>query len=303
MPSGLTVVGDPKTLFKYQSGSNAGENPVVKNNILVYSSAKIEAKRSEYNTVIQYSYTDNAGATYYYYVGYHAPAQSYTSCVTGDTLVTLADGTQKRIDAVTYADQLLVWDFYKGQYAVVPAAIIFDHGYDYNTVIKLNFSDGTSVKVVNLHQFFDADLNKFVSIDAESVADYVGHKFVKQNGEDYELVTLVDYTSTEEYCEAWGIISAEHYNIIVEGMLSADFMKEDFALFNYFQVGQNMKFDEVQMQAEIEKYGLYTYADFEQYLTREQFDAFNVQYFKIAVGKGEYTYEGILALIETYLKN
>lgn len=230
-------------------------------------------------------------------------ATSSGSCVTSDTLVTLADGTQKRIDQITYTDQLLVWDFYRGQHAVVPAAIIFDHGYDYNTVIKLNFSDGTSVKVVNLHQFFDADLNKFVSIDAESVADYVGHKFVKQNGEDYELVTLVDYTSTEEYCEAWGIISAEHYNIIVEGMLSADFMKEDFALFNYFQVGQNMKFDEVQMQAEIEKYGLYTYADFEQYLTREQFEAFNVQYFKIAVGKGEYTYEGILALIETYLKN
>ena len=65
MPGGLSVVDDPKTLFKYQSGSNAGETPVVKNNILVYSSAKIEAKRDEYNTVVQYSYTDNAGATYY----------------------------------------------------------------------------------------------------------------------------------------------------------------------------------------------------------------------------------------------
>ena len=82
MPENLSVVGDAKTLFKYQSGSNAGETPVVKNNILVYSSAKIEAKRNEYNTVVQYSYTDNAGSTYYYYIGYHAPAQSYTSCVT-----------------------------------------------------------------------------------------------------------------------------------------------------------------------------------------------------------------------------
>ena len=64
-----------------------------------------------------------------------------------------------------------------------------------------------------------------------------------------------------------------------------------------------MKFDEEKMQADIEKYGLYTYEDFDHVLTYEQFVAFNVQYFKIAVGKGEYTYEGILALIDTYLNN
>ena len=46
----------------------------------------------------------------------------------------------------------------------------------------------------------------------------------------------------------------------------------------------------------------YTYADFAEYLTYEQFVAFNVQYFKIAVEKGDYTYEGILALIDEYLK-
>jgi hypothetical protein len=57
------------------------------------------------------------------------------------------------------------------------------------------------------------------------------------------------------------------------------------------------------MEADIEKYGLYTYEDFDEYLTYEQFVAFNVQYFKIAVGKGNYTYEGILNLIDTYLNN
>ena len=230
-------------------------------------------------------------------------ASSSGSCVTSDTLVTLADGTQKRIDEVTYADQLLVWDFFKGEYTVVPGAIIFDHGYDNNTVIELMFSDGSSVKAVNLHQFFDAGLNRFVDIDANSVADYVGHRFAKMAGNGYEMVTLVDYKITQEYCEAWGLISAEHYNIFVNGMLSTDFMYEDYALFNYFEVGEDMKFDEEKMQADIEKYGLYTYEDFDHVLTYEQFVAFNVQYFKIAVGKGEYTYEGILALIDTYLNN
>ena len=223
-------------------------------------------------------------------------------CVTSDTLVTLADGTQKRIDQVTHDDKLLVWDFYKGEYAAVPAAIIFDHGYDDNTVIALTFSDGTVVKVVNMHQFFDADLNALVTINEDSVVNYVGHKFVKQAGDSYTTVTLVDYTVTHEYVEAWGIMSALHYNIIVEGMFSADFDPADFDLFNYFEVGENMMFDEAKMQADIEKYGLYTYEDFADYLTYEQFVAFNVQYFKIAVGKGLYTYEGILDLIATYLR-
>ena len=223
-------------------------------------------------------------------------------CVTPDTLVTLADGTQKEIQYVTYEDQLLVWNFYKGEYAVVPAAIIFNHGYDHNTVIALRFSDGTVVKVVNLHQFFNADLNSLVSIDANSVAQYVGDRFVKQATDGYTTVTLVDYTVSEEYVAAYGIISAEHYNILVEGMFSADFMEKDFPLFNYFAVGEDMKFDAEQMNADIAMYGLYTYADFAEYLTYEQFVAFNVQYFKIAVEKGDYTYEGILALIDEYLK-
>lgn len=219
-------------------------------------------------------------------------------CVTPDTLVTMADGSLKRIDEVTYSDYLLVWDFFKGEYAVVPAAIIFDHGYDNNTVIALNFSDGTTVKVVNLHQFYDADLNKFVTIDAASVAQYVGHSFAKQGG---KTVELVGYTVSQEYVEAFGIISAVHYNIFVEGMFSTDFMAEDYDLFNYFAFGDDMKFDQAQMKSDIEQYGLYTYEEFADYLTYEQFIGFNVPYMKVAVGKGNYTHEGILNLISEYL--
>ena len=72
-------------------------------------------------------------------------------------------------------------------------------------------------------------------------------------------------------------------------------------MFNYFTIGEGMVYDAELMQKDIEQYGLYTYEDFADYLTYEQFVAFNVQYFKIAVGKGHYTYEGILELINEYL--
>lgn len=222
-------------------------------------------------------------------------------CVTGDTLVTMADGSTKRIDEVTFEDELLVWDFYNGEYAVVPAAIISNHGYADRNVITLNFEDGTNVKVVELHQFFDADSNELVSIDAESVANYVGHSFVKRDGEGYKTVKLEDYNVEYKNTDSYGIVSALHYNILVDDMFSADYPYLVYDLMTYFEVGDNMVYDEEKMNADVATYGLYTYDEFAEYMTCEEFDAMNIQYMKISVGKGYYTYEGILELIERWL--
>lgn len=56
------------------------------------------------------------------------------------------------------------------------------------------------------------------------------------------------------------------------------------------------------MQADIEKYGLYTYEEFADYVTYEQFVAFNGPYLKVLVGRGIVTFEEILQLIEMYVK-
>ena len=67
-----------------------------------------------------------------------------------------------------------------------------------------------------------------------------------------------------------------------------------------FAIGADMKYDLDAKQAVIEKYGLYTYAEFAHLLTEAEFEAFNVAEMKIAVGKGLITIEEILWLIETY---
>ena len=56
------------------------------------------------------------------------------------------------------------------------------------------------------------------------------------------------------------------------------------------------------MQEDIEKYGLYTYDDFSEYVTYEQFIAFNGPYLKVLVGRGVLTFEQILDLIATYVQ-
>lgn len=223
-------------------------------------------------------------------------------CVTPDTLVTLADGSTKRIDEITYADELLVWDFYNGKYATAPSSIIFNHGYDMNTVIGLTFSDGTGVEVVTGHRFFDMDANEFVYINAETVAGYVGHNFAKMDGVSRSTVELVDYTIEVRYEGSYSLMSAYHYNFIVADLLSNTFMIQDNPLFTYFEIGENMMYDQNSMGRDIETYGLYDYSEFQDYLTYEQFVAFNIPCMKISVGKGNFTYEGILNLIATYVE-
>ena len=71
--------------------------------------------------------------------------------------------------------------------------------------------------------------------------------------------------------------------------------------FNYFEIGEGMKYDEAKMQADIEKYGLYEYSDFAEYVTYEQFLAFNGPYLKVLVGKGYITFDEIIELIGIYV--
>ena len=71
--------------------------------------------------------------------------------------------------------------------------------------------------------------------------------------------------------------------------------------FDYFEIGNDMKYDAEKMQADIEKYGLYTYEEFAEYVTYEQFIAFNGPYLKVLVGRGVLTFDGILSLIAEFV--
>ncbi len=303
LPSGLSVPDGPSTVFEYATAGSAPATPTVVDGVLCYSSPEMEGVNRDAMTIYaKYEYKDNAGNIYYYYVAYKCAKITNIACVSGDTLVTLADGSYKRIDEVTHSDKLLVWDFYNGKYTEASPMIISNHGYDYNTVIKLTFDDSTEIKVVNLHQFFDAEENKLVTIDAQTVGDYLNHNFVKRDGNGYKTVKLINYEISKEYIDSYGIVSAFHYDILVEDMFSADYPHELYDLMTYFEVGENLVYDKEKMEADIKTYGLYTYEEFADYMTYQQFDAMNIKYMKISVGKGHYTFDGILDLIEEYLK-
>ena len=95
----------------------------------------------------------------------------------------------------------------------------------------------------------------------------------------------------------------EHYNVLAEGMFTVTPAHVGDNFFNPFDIGEDMKYDEEAVKADIEKYGLYTYEDFDHVLTYEQFVALNLGHFKVSVGKGYITYDGLIYLIETFINN
>ena len=251
----------------------------------------------EENTNAQYKYSDFCNGTL---TKLEAGSSSGGGCVTPDTLITLADGSKKEIQHVTYEDQLLVWDFYKGEYAAVPSALIVNHGMDDYTIIELLFDDGTRVKAVNAHAFFDADENKFVLIDAENAEEFIGHKFVKNEDSETKTVELVECKVYADHTASYTLVSAGHYSFLTEGI---------FSLTNAFHqmqeglvVGDDLRYDEEVLKADIATYGVYTYEDYANYITEEQFMAFGGPHLKISVGKGYTTYEYTIDLIKEYLK-
>ena len=224
------------------------------------------------------------------------------SCVTPDTLITLADGTQVRVDSLTGNEMLLVWNMQTGKLDFAPIMFIDSDPEAVVEVIYLYFSDGTVVKVISEHGFWDYDINKYVYLDRDA-QQYIGHSFAKQNGDVLEKVQLVDVVIEQQLTTAWSPVTEGHLCYFVNGMLS---MPGGIGgLFNIFDVNPDtMTYDEEAMMRDIETYGLFTYEELNAIvpLSKEMFNLAGGAYMKISIGKGNLTMEELVTMIERYSK-
>ncbi|MBE6740813.1 MAG: hypothetical protein E7570_00765 [Ruminococcaceae bacterium] len=308
--------GPDSAVFGYASGAAYANQPYGRsmdtkyygfgsnNNGLCYTSNEIEKDNTASTHLVQYHYVSNDGTTYYYYIQYSFSAMTYSSgsCVTPDTLVTLADGSQKRADELTMDDDILVWNFETGEYD--SAKFIFidtDPESTYN-VVHLYFSDGTETKLISEHGYFDVELGKYVYITEDNYRDYIGDHFVKlESIEDntWTTVELIDSEITEEVTTPFGPTTQGGFCFYVDGLLSMPGGVE--GMFNIFDVNtEAMTYDFEALQSDIETYGLYTYEDFEDIIPEEVFEMCGGAYLKIAVGKGLITWDRIVEIANRY---
>jgi len=243
----------------------------------------------------QYKYSDFCNGTLT-----KLESSSGGSCVTPDTLITLDDGSQVRVDALTGYEQLLVWNMETGKLDSAPVLFVDTEEEAEYEVVHLYFSDDTEVKVIYEHGFWDYGLNRYVYLDANA-SDYIGHTFAKQNGEVLEKVELVDVVIETEVTTAWSPVTMGHLCYFVNDMLSMP--GGVGGLFNIFEVDKDtMTYDEEAMARDIETYGLFTYEELNaiEPLSEDMFEAAGGAYLKVSLGKGNLTMDELVMMIQRY---
>ncbi len=223
-------------------------------------------------------------------------------CFAPGTLITLADGSCVPVEDLTGDEMLLAFDHETGQYVPAKLLIAQNRGEKLWSTMDLEFSDGTTLTIMNERALFDITLNRYVWINKNNLTDFIGHEFAKQteNGDGFIHVTLVNASEEERYTTCYSVVSIYHFNCFGNGMMSLPGSVE--GLFNYFEYDEGLKYDEAKKQADIEKYGLFEAKDFEGELDEVLFEQmFPVKYMKIAIGKGNITREEILQIIAIWV--
>lgn len=144
-------------------------------------------------------------------------------CLTGDTLITMADGSEKRIDSIVVGDKVLALD---------PEAL--DYVEDVVTVADANekniadkydiwlFADGSIVKTVHRHRLYNIEKQAMVYMDEWSIGD---HAFDK----DGASVELISHDTVIEEVRHYTIFT-EKQNYFVNGLLAGNRFTKPMAL-------------------------------------------------------------------------
>ena len=136
-------------------------------------------------------------------------------CLTGDMLITLADGTTKRIDTITLADRVLA---YNPETMALEADEIIRCDSDkiktHSEYDIWTFDDGTVVKTVHRHRLYNAEKQAMVYMDEWNVGDHA----VKIDG---TKVALVNHVNVQEEVRHYTIFT-NHQNYFVNGLLSGN---------------------------------------------------------------------------------
>ena len=222
------------------------------------------------------------------------------SCLTPDTKILLADGSSKRVDELADDDILLVWDFDAGDLASAP--ITFFHRVRREAqVLRVSFSDGTSVGVVDEHVFFDLTDRRFVAVNsADQEAGLAGHGFAKYVDGRITEATLTSIRPDGTTDSYYSPVSEAHFNCFAEGMLSMSGFLKGF--YNVFDLEEGeLRYDAAKKAAEIAAVGVIPYEAFCGCASRDVYERNDFGWFGVSLAKGLTTLPEAMRLITFFL--
>lgn len=221
------------------------------------------------------------------------------ACLLPTALVLMADGSYKQAGLIRTGDMVMSFNHETG--LIEPNLVIgSDHQKENEKicrVVHLLFSNGIQTDFLEEHGYFDVTLNRYVYLHPDDCDKYIGHKFVSINKNlKVSEVELLSFDCETIVVKPAAPATAKHLNLIVDNMLALEGGLD--GLFNIFDYdSKTFAFDKGKMQADIQKYGLLSYKDFECFFPKEIYDLLPCKYLGVSIGKGLITWE----IFESYV--
>ncbi len=215
------------------------------------------------------------------------------ACLLPTALVLMADGSYKQAGSIRTGDMVMSFDHETGK---VCANLVIGND-DINKpaklydVVHLKFSNGKETDFIYEHGYFDITLNKYVYLHENDFEDFIGHEFVFLDDKlNVRRAKLVKGSINKMFTKLAAPATANHLNLIVDDMLSMEGGLS--GLFNIFDYDPaTLAFDKEKMNADIKKYGLLSYKDFERFFPKEIYDLLPCKYLGVSIGKGLITWD------------
>lgn len=169
-------------------------------------------------------------------------------CLIEGTLVTLADGTTKPIEDITYDDELLVWNFYDGKFDKAKPCWVTKPqvAHEYNLC---KFSNGVEIGFVGqggdigYHRIYNDELKSFTHTGVKETP--IGTHTFAQDGSN---PTLVEQHIVNKQVRFYNIGTKKHINIFTNGILTSSRISNKYAIENMKYVGKQLISDEYEQE-------------------------------------------------------
>ena len=166
------------------------------------------------------------------------------ACLIEGTQITLADGTTKAIEDITYDDELLVWNFYKGKFDIAkPTWIkVAEVAPRYNLV---KFSNGAEVGFVGAggekgyHRIFNKEAGAFTHTGCKDTPN--GTTTFAQ---DKTFPTVISQEVVEKEVKFYNVITDKHYNLFANGILTSCKLSNKYRIEDMRYIGERLISDE-----------------------------------------------------------
>lgn len=162
-------------------------------------------------------------------------------CLIEGTQITLADGSTKAVEDITYDNELLVWNFYDGKFdKAKPTWIkVAEVAPRYNLV---KFSNGSEVGFVGAggekgyHRIFNKEAGAFT---------YTGNLKETPNGtttfaQDETFPTVISQEVIEKSVKYYNVITDKHYNLFANGILTSCKLSNKYRIEDMRYIGEKL---------------------------------------------------------------